>query len=202
MQLAVHRARVVPGRDPPRVDRVGLHEQVAELRERVAAHARNRRASVRVLVHEIVDDVATERALEIEHVVRNAERLTDAPRVVHRVERAARAIGQIVVVAEELHRRADDVVALLDEHRRGDGRIDAAGHGDQHALLHRARSARPHGGRSSARLVHERRKHLGDAVDARVGREAADAHANRRSPRSRSDTPIALSTCDGVMLPL
>ena len=28
--------------------------------------------------------------------------------------------GNFAVVAEELHRGADDVVALLDEHRRGD----------------------------------------------------------------------------------
>ena len=198
MQHAVVDARVVARRDPLRVDRVGLHEQIAELRERVAAHARNRRAAARVLVHEVVDDVAAERALEIEHVVRHAELLADAPRVVDRVERAARAVGQIVAVAEELHRRADDVVALLDEHRRGDRRIDAARHRDEHAL---ARSLAVHAQLATPRhapraLSTSAGNTSRDAVDARVGRQAAEAHANRRRREvaARRRSPSARAT--------
>jgi hypothetical protein len=37
-------------------------------------------------------------------------------------------------MTEKLHRRANHVIALLDEHSRGDRRIDAAGHSDQHPL--------------------------------------------------------------------
>ena len=70
-------------------------------------------------------------ALQVQHVVRNAELLADAARVVDRVERAAGPVRKVVAVAEELHRRADDVVALLDEQRGGDGRIDAARHRDE-----------------------------------------------------------------------
>ncbi len=173
MQHAVDDARVVPGRDPSRVDRVGLHDEVAELRERVAANAGNRRASARILADEIVHHVAAESALEIQHVVRNAERVADAPRVVHRIERAARAIGEVAVVAEELHRRADDVVALLDEERGGDRRVDSAGHRDENAL--------------SGRWT-------GRPVDRWTGTTNG---AHRRQSAAAADTPRALATTAG-----
>ena len=68
--------------------------------------------------------------------MRNAELLADAPRIIDGIERAARPIGNFIAVAEELHRRADDVISLLDQQRSGDGRIDAARHGDKNTLLH------------------------------------------------------------------
>ena len=73
IQVAVDGARVVTRRDPVALERLGLAHQVAELRERVAAHAGNRRAAAAVLVHEILHHVAPERALQIEHVVRHAK---------------------------------------------------------------------------------------------------------------------------------
>src|SRR5207244_4399558 len=65
-----------------------------------------------------------------------AERRRHAPRVVQIVDRAAAAerglsLGLIV----ELHRQADDVVALLGEERRSHRRIDAARHRDYDAHL-------------------------------------------------------------------
>ena len=134
MQGTVDHARVVSRRDPSCIHRVGAAHEVAELRERVAAHARDRRAAARVLVDEILHDVVPERALEVEDVVRDAELLADAARVVHAVERAAGTVGHVIAVAEQLHRCADDVVALAHEQRRGDGRVHAATHGDQHSL--------------------------------------------------------------------
>src|SRR5213594_819499 len=134
IQLAVDHARVVSRRDESRVDRVRLAHEVAELRERVAAHARNRRTSARILGDEVVDDVVTESALEIQHIVRNAQRLTDASSVVDRIERTAGAIGDVVAIAEQLNRRADDIIALLDEQRSGDRGIHAARHRDEYAL--------------------------------------------------------------------
>src|SRR4051812_30514044 len=44
MQYTVGYARIVASGDPPRVDRICLGDEIAELRERVAAHAGNRRA--------------------------------------------------------------------------------------------------------------------------------------------------------------
>src|SRR3954468_1641883 len=115
MQRAVDDSRVVSRGNEAGVDRICLLQQIAKLRERVAADAGDRRPSARVLVDEVAHDVAPERALEIQHVVRDAELLTDAARIVDRVERTARPIRYVVTVAEELHRRPNDVVALLHE---------------------------------------------------------------------------------------
>jgi len=60
-----------------------LAQQVSELRESIAPHARNRRPPPRVLIHEIINDIMAERALHVQHVVRNPQLLAHAPRVVH-----------------------------------------------------------------------------------------------------------------------
>src|SRR5205085_7310683 len=178
---------------------VGLVEQIAKLREGVASHAWNRRTTARVLVHEIADDVAPEGALEIEDVVRHAQLLAHPPRVVDRVERAAWAIGHVIPIAEQLHGRADHIVTLLDEQRRGDGRIDAAGHRDQHSLPHRqaptacrrAAGAWPRALRTSAgNTCATRSTHASVVRLPRLMRIAALAMSAR--------TPHAVSTCDGV----
>ena len=198
---AVDYARVMTCRDPFRIDRVGLAYQVAELRERVAAHARNRRASARILADEIVDHVVTESCLEIDDVVRNAELLADAARVVDGIERAARAIGNVVAVTEQLHRCTDDVVALLDEQcrRRPTNR--------RRQTWRRALSPS-----SSVRLACG--GELGGPCSTSAGNtsatrsthssvvSAAEAHADRRRMRDPGRTPMARSTWDGLMLPL
>ncbi len=86
MKATVDNTCVVAGGDVLRVDRIRLRHQVAELRERVAADAGNRRATTRVLVHEVVNHVAAESLLEIQHVVRNPQLVADATGVVDRVE--------------------------------------------------------------------------------------------------------------------
>ena len=91
-------------------------------------------AAAAVLLHEVVDDVAGEAVFQVQHEVRHAEGGRHVPRVVDGIERAAGPVGDAVAVAEELHRGAHDVVALLDQARRGDGAVDAAGHRDQHLL--------------------------------------------------------------------
>src|SRR5947207_6022990 len=181
------------GRDVARVDLVGAVHEVAELGEGVAAHARNRRAAARVFVHEVVDHVVAERALEIQHVVRDAELLAHAPRVVDRVERAARTVGDVLAIAEELHRRADDVVALLDEQRCRDGRVHAAGHRDENALLHTAAIDRALA-TSFAKTSITRSTDDSSLIEPKLMRIAAPTRSWR--------TPIAESTCDGLALPL
>ena len=119
-KLAIDHASVMSGSYPPRVDSIRLFQEVAELRERVATDARNRRAAARILFDEVVDHIVPEAALEVEHVMRDPELLADATRVVHGIERAAGTVGDIFAVTEQLHCRADDVVALFDEQRRGD----------------------------------------------------------------------------------
>src|SRR5690606_38357544 len=110
---------------------VGVREQVAELGERVAAHARNWRAAGGVLRHEIVDNLGGEAVLEIEDVVRDAESMRDRARVVDRVERAAGTVGDFLAVTEQLHRGADHLVALLDQQGSGQRRIHPAAHRDE-----------------------------------------------------------------------
>src|SRR5689334_7235395 len=203
IERAIDDPGVVTGRNPARVDRVGLVEQIAELRESVAPHAGNRRAASRVLVDEVIDDVTAERALQVEHVVRYTELLADASRVIDRVKGATRSIRDVVTVAEQLHRRADDIVALLDEQCRGDGRIDPAGHRHQHPLSHR--QAPTACGRAAGDWPRALRTRLGKtcvtrSIEAsvvrlpRLMRIAALAMSGR--------TPHAVSTCDGVTLPL
>ena len=121
MQHAVAHLCVMTGRDPACVDRIRLAQQVAELGEGVASHARDRRAPARILGDEVLHHVAAKGGFEVEHVVRHAELLADAARVVHAVQRAAGTIGEVLPVAEQLHRRTDDVEPLLHQHCGGDG---------------------------------------------------------------------------------
>src|SRR5687768_6288683 len=119
MELRVNHPRVVAGGHPLRVDCVGLLQEIAELREGVAANARDRRAAACILVHEIVDYVVPEAALEVEHIVRNAQLFAHAPGVIDGLERAAWTIGYVLSVTEQLHRRPDHIVSLLNEHAGG-----------------------------------------------------------------------------------
>ena len=56
-----------------------------------------------------------------------------ASRVVQVVERAAAAEALVAALVVQLHRQTDDVMTLLGEQGRGDGRIHAARHGDDDA---------------------------------------------------------------------
>ncbi len=111
--------------------------------------------------------------LEIQHVVRDPERMGDVARVVDRVERAARAVGHRIAVAEKLHGGSDHLVALLDETRRRDRTIHATRHGDQHAITHdRASRQLPHLGDDTG---HD----LRGAVDVGFGALVAQAEPHR-----------------------
>src|SRR5438093_8485695 len=76
-QRAVVRNRIVASGDRVTVEGVGVREKIAELGERIAAHARNRCAPARVLGDEVVDHVVPEPVLEIQDVVRNLELVRD-----------------------------------------------------------------------------------------------------------------------------
>ena len=114
-------ARVVARGQPRRIDVVGLVQQVAKLRERVAAHAGYRRAAARVLLHEIIEHVVAKTVNEIGHIVRDAEFLAHPPRVAGAVQRAAGAVGNVLAVFVQLHRHAHHVTAGFHQHGRRDG---------------------------------------------------------------------------------
>src|SRR5688572_12206383 len=176
-------ASVVAGCQPLGVYRIGLAQQIPELREGVAAHAWYGSAPAGVLLREILDDVVIELRLEVEHVVRNPKVLANASRVIHRVEGAARSIRYFVALAEQLHRRAYHVVAGTYEQCGGDGRIHASRHRNKHALLHRSAC-----GAELPRLLNESRKDFRDAGNGVVGRQSAEAHSNRGASELGSDS--------------
>ena len=114
-------------------------QQVVELDRHVAVDAGHRRLAGDVAFGEAVDHRFLEAALVVEHVMRNADALGDAARVVDVLARAAGALavgGGAMVV--ELQRDADHVIAFGLEQRGGHRGIDAAGHGDDDTGVLRA----------------------------------------------------------------
>ena len=88
-------------------------EQIGEFHVLVAGDAGNRRLACDIGARERLDHLLAEALLVVEHVVRNAEPGGDVARVVDVLAGAAGALamGRRAVVVE-LHRHADDVVAL------------------------------------------------------------------------------------------
>ncbi len=84
-------ASVVTRRDVATAQRVGPPDQVPELREAVAPHARNRCAPGSVLAHEVANHVLRELPLQIEHAVWRAETCRHRSSICNALEAAARA---------------------------------------------------------------------------------------------------------------
>src|SRR5207249_2813001 len=95
-----------------------------ELHVLVAPRARVRRPPREVFRHERLHDVALERLGHVEHVVREAEAVSDGTRVVEVVERAAVAVGG----PQEPERDANHVVARRHAAGGRDGAVDATAH--------------------------------------------------------------------------
>ena len=130
-------ARVVAGGDALGPNLLRHDEQLIELQMIVAKAAGNGRAPGKILLDERANHVALEALLVIDHVIRDADLLGHAARVVDIVERAAASLhglghtlasGQAALVPE-LHGQADDVVSLGAQHGRDGGRIHTARHG-------------------------------------------------------------------------
>src|SRR2546430_8911785 len=113
-----------------------------------------------------------------------------------RVERAARAVRDRITVAEQLHGGADDLVPGLHEQRGRHGRVHPARHGDQHAVVHRCRTA------DKARTLST----IAGSAPATTSTSSAalsfpNEKRNAATPSSRG-TPIAVSTWDGSTAPV
>src|SRR4029077_18553251 len=106
----------------------------------------------------------------------------------------ARTIGDAVAVAEQLHRGADHVVALLDEQRGGDGAVHAARHRDEHS--HRWRTAD-----NDRTFSTTRGKAPVTASTSSMVLSLPKENRSAAMPSSRG-TPIAVSTCDGSTDPV
>ena len=134
---------VVTGRDRVEAERQRPVEHRGELDLLVAAQARVGRAAGGVLVHEVLDHVLVEALGQVPDVERDADHVGGPAGVVGVLDRAAAAGAGAVRrgVAREREVDAGDVVAGLDGAGRGDGRVDAAGHGGED--LHRGSPSAP-----------------------------------------------------------
>ena len=139
--LAKHRAArvlfdngVVARGDALRAQRVRLVPEVAKLDLLVANDARVRRAPRAVFGGEVVDHRFLEIERFVDDIMRDAEGVGDGAGIGDRRGAAAGVFGlRDAILKPDLHRHADDIVALLFEQVSRDGRIDAAAHADDDA---------------------------------------------------------------------
>src|SRR5256712_11720442 len=187
------------------VERVRVVQEVTELGERVAAHARDGRAAARVLGDEVGDHVAAEAIFEIQDVVRDPELVGHEPGVGDRIEGAARTVGDGVAVAEQLHGGADYVIPFLHQDRRSDRAVDSPGHGDENTIGHL--DLPPHSNHRWSTALRARTFWTILGSTATVASTSSSVFSlpneNRSAatPRSRG-TPIAVRTCDGSTAPV
>ena len=107
-------ADIVPGRHAVGAKIARRRQQVLELHRLVATHARDRRRAFQIRVCEVFHYLLAEAVLIIEHIMRNAERFSHAPRVMNVLARATRALllqGGAMVI--ELQGHANDVIARI-----------------------------------------------------------------------------------------
>ena len=113
-------------------------QQVVELDRHIAFDARHRRLAVNVTFRKAIDDRFLEAAFIVEHVVRDADALGNAARVVDVLPCATCALamdrGAMVV---KLQRHPNHVIALRLEQGGRHRRVDAAGHGNDDAGIFR-----------------------------------------------------------------
>ena len=146
--------RVMAGSHKVRIDLSGVIVQLAELQPVIAAHAGVGGSTVVIFPHEVVDDAAKV-LLEIADVEGDIQFRRHQPRVRGIVDRAAALMADLdfggitgdtggikglqfiedLSGRAETHETADDLVALPQQQRRGDGRIHAPGHRNQDFYL-------------------------------------------------------------------
>lgn len=110
-------------------------EQRAKLNVAVADDARVGRQPFLVGVHKALDHVAVEGLLQVEHMVGYPQALGDGLCIGDVAVDFTHARGGVGCGAGETHGGADAFVALALEQVRGHAGIDAAAHGDEHALV-------------------------------------------------------------------
>ena len=103
--------------------------QVGELHALIAAHAGDRRLAARIGLGEVGHDAVLEALFIVENIMRDAEALGHAARIVDVLAGAAGALLPGGTGIVELQRDADDVIALALQKRSRHRRIHAARHG-------------------------------------------------------------------------
>ena len=110
-------------------------QQCAKLNVAVADDAWVGRQPLLIGGHEALDNVAVEGLLQVEHMVGHPQALGDSLCIGDVAVDLTHARDGIGRGAGEAHGGADAFVALAFEQVRGHARIDAAAHGDEHALV-------------------------------------------------------------------
>lgn len=110
-------------------------EQRAKLNMAVADDARVGRQPLLVDGNKSLDNIAVERLLQVEYVMGYPQAFGNGLRVGDVAVNFAHARGGVGCGAGEAHGGADAFVALAFEQVRGHAGIDAAAHGDEHALV-------------------------------------------------------------------
>ena len=141
------RAHVVPGGNELDAQLVRTSQERAELDLPVAARARVRRATGRVLRDEVLDHRFVEGGREVTDLERESADRCDRGSVRPRGRAAAAVLHPVEV--DERHVRAHDVEAPLCKEAGCDGGIDPAGHRDQYRWHAVQATARP----GASRLV-------------------------------------------------
>ena len=129
--------RVMARGDELRAELVRALEQRAELQMLVAQDARIGRASSPVFSGKMSDDLLLKLFRVVNQMKRDAEMVANGAHVGRRARPAALELVVVwrkTVVLPEFERDADDVIALLDQQRRGRGRIHSAAHAANNAL--------------------------------------------------------------------
>ncbi len=120
---------VVAGGNRVEAEQIGALGQASELHRPIALDTRIRRDATSVRIDVRGNDVLVEVVAEVENEVIDPELLGDSAGIVDIGDRATTGVA---VAAPQLHRDADDLVALpLQQHRR-DRRVDAATHRAHH----------------------------------------------------------------------
>ena len=145
---AIPDAGVVPGGYVVGVQEHGTPEQEVELDFVIARETGMRSPAPVILFDEIVDDVGLKLALEVLHVVGDADGLAHPAGVLDVLYRAAPlAVGGNVVALHrpQAHGDANDLVALLLQQQGSHGGVHAPAHRDYDPSLAHAMSAKKFG---------------------------------------------------------
>ena len=116
-----------------RIEVSGTCQEIGEFDRLIAADAGHRRVALDIALDKIVDHRRAEAALEIEDIMGNAELGRHPSRIMDILAGTAGALApDRLAMVVELEGDADHIVARPLEESRRNGRIDSAGHGDEH----------------------------------------------------------------------
>ena len=124
------------GGDVLRAELAGPIEEAAKFEVLVAHHAWIGRSASLVFGGEILNDPVLEFRRLVDEIIGDAQLMADRPGIGDGLRTAAFVLGaRHAVLGPELEGNADDVVALLEQKRRGRGGIDSTAHSDNDACF-------------------------------------------------------------------